>query len=133
MRSRTAKTLTLSAAFLAAATLTGCGSDKPKYENRTFHCTTRDGTVVSEDRCDNASPSGGGDFFLWHSTTDNGRYAPGQKVPLSKGQSFPYNDAASRSKYGLPATGRVSNGSVKTGVVGKGGSGSGANKGGAGQ
>lgn len=127
---RVSKTLTLSAAFLAAATLTACGSSE-KHENRTFYCTTRDGTVVPEDRCDNGSGGGGGgDFFLWHSN-GNTRYAPGQKVPLSKGERFPYNDSASRAKWGLPTTGRVSNGSVKTGVVGKGGAPAGS-KGGSG-
>lgn len=128
---RTSKTLTLSAAFLAAATLTACGSDKPKTESRSFYCTTRDGTVVNEDRCDNALPGGtGGDFFIWH-TTGSDRYNPGQRVPLDRGQRFAYNDANARAQYGLPTSGRVSNGSVKTGVVGKGGSGSGS-RGGAG-
>lgn len=131
MNARVSKTLTLSAAFLAAATLTACGSSSEKHENRTFYCTTRDGTVVDESRCDNnGSSGGGGDFFLWHSNSGT-RYAPGQRVPVSQGERFAYNDSAARTRWGLPASGRVSNGSVKTGVVGKGGAPAGS-KGGSG-
>jgi len=39
------------------------------------------------------------------------------------GSKFAYNDRAARSAFGLPATGRITNGTVKTSVVGKGGHG----------
>ena len=44
------------------------------------------------------------------------------------GNRFAYNDRAARQSFGLPATGRISNGTVKTSVVGKGGAARGSSK-----
>ena len=51
----------------------------------------------------------------------------GSKLP-SGGSKLAYNDRAARSSFGLPSSGRISNGTVKTSVVGKGGSGSSSGK-----
>jgi hypothetical protein len=46
----------------------------------------------------------------------------GTRLPAG-GSRFAYNDRAARSSFGLPATGRIGNGTIKSSVVGKGGGG----------
>jgi hypothetical protein len=81
---------------------------------------------VDEDNCDDDDNNGGGvgfvPFFIWHSSSYGSGYRPGYRLPAG-GSKFAYNDRAARSSFGLPSTGRISNGTVKTSVVGKGGSG----------
>jgi hypothetical protein len=84
--------------------------------------------VVDEENCDDDDDRGGGVgfvplFFIWHSSSFRPGYPVGTKLPPG-GSRFAYNDRAARSSFGLPATGRISNGTVKTSVVGKGGAGS---------
>ncbi|TDB99601.1 hypothetical protein E1091_06545 [Micromonospora fluostatini] len=134
--------LTVGTAFLALAAggVAACDDapDNTVQEQHRFYCTTADGTVVDEDHCDDSDHvSGGGGFvglfFISHSTSYPAGLAPGAKVPPG-GRSFPYNDKATRSSWGLPSTGKIGNGSTtKVNVVGKGGapvSGGGAKAGG---
>ena len=118
--------LTTSFLLLAAGGTAAC--DDSSEQDETFYCATEDGTVVDEDYCDDDANRGGGVgfvplFFLWHSSSYRPGYAVGSKLP-GGGNKFAYNDRAARQRFGLPSTGRVSNGTVKTNVVGKGGSGS---------
>ena len=94
------------------------------------YCADENGTVVDEDNCDDDGNNNGGGvgfvplFFIWHSTSFRTGYAVGSRLPAG-GSRFAYNDRAARQSFGLPATGRIGNGTVKTSVVGKGGSGTG--------
>jgi hypothetical protein len=119
MSSRTVS-LTSTFLLLAAGGLAACDSDE--YVDEGFYCADADGTIVDEDFCDDDGGGGGG-FFIWHSSGYRSGYPIGSKLPAG-GTKFAYNDAASRSKFGLPSNGKISNGTVKTSVVGKGGSGS---------
>lgn len=114
--------LTSTFLLLAAGGLAACDSDE--YVDEGFYCADADGTIVDEDLCDDdGGGGGGGGFFIWHSSGYRSGYPVGSKLPAG-GTKFAYNDAASRSKFGLPSSGKISNGTVKTSVVGKGGSGS---------
>ena len=99
---------------LLAAAVTGCGG------NDTAYCVDQNDNVVNEDDCDDDGNGRGGFFFWAHSPRYKKGLKPGAKLP-SGGSKFAYNDAAQRSAWGLPATGRVSNGTVKSNVVGSGG------------
>jgi hypothetical protein len=114
----------LSTSFLLLAAGGTAACDSSSEQDETFYCATEDGTVVDEDNCDDDGRGAGlgGAFFLWHSAGYGRGYRPGTKLPPGGGK-FAYNDRASRAAFGLPSTGRVSNGTVKTNVVGKGGSG----------
>jgi hypothetical protein len=79
--------------------------------------------IVDEDYCDDMTATAGA------AATSSG-IRPGYRsgYPIGRGcrpaaAKFAYNDKAARSSFGLPSTGRISNGTVKTSVVGKGGSG----------
>jgi hypothetical protein len=121
----TSRRVALTTAFLtlAAGGTAACDSSS-ETEDEVFYCATEDGTVVDEDLCDDDYDGPRtGPFFLWHSAAFVTGYAVGTRLPAG-GSKFAYNDRAARSKFGLPSTGKVANGTVKSNVVGKGGGGS---------
>jgi hypothetical protein len=122
-RRMSSRTVSLTSTFLllAAGGLAACDNDE--YVDEGFYCADADGTIVDEDLCDDDGGGGGGGFFIWHSSGYRSGYPIGTRLPAG-GTKFPYNDAASRSKFGLPSTGKIPNGTVKSSVVGKGGGGS---------
>ncbi|MEU7902949.1 hypothetical protein [Actinoplanes sp. NPDC049118] len=127
------RSVALSSTFLllAAGGAAACDSGDD-YQDEGFYCADENGVIVDEDYCDEDDDDfggGGGAFFLWHSAGYRPGYPIGSKLPAG-GAKFAYNDKVARAKYGLPSTGRVSNGTVKTSVVGKGGSGSSSKSGG---
>lgn len=120
------RNLALSAGFLglAAGGVAACDSTPDTVEeNHRFYCTNSQGVVVPEDHCDDDGDGHGGSFFIMHSVFMPGNLQPGQPVPASaQARRFAYNDKAQRSAWGLPAQGKIGNGtSTKVGVVGKGG------------
>jgi len=115
--------LTSTFLLLAAGGVAACDNDDTQEEG--FYCADANGVVVDEDNCDDDNNNGGGGvgllpFFIWHSSGYRSGYPVGSKLPAG-GSRFPYNDRAARSSFGLPASGKISNGTVKTSVVGKGG------------
>lgn len=116
------------ASFVAAMSFTAaCDSDDPNEDGH-FYCADSQGNVVDEDYCDDSSTNyNSGMFFFYMGSSVHGghSYPVGSRLP-AKAQKFSVTDKASRSRFGLPSSGRVSNGTVKTGVVGKGGPGSSA-------
>ncbi|GAA4956492.1 hypothetical protein [Actinoplanes utahensis] len=119
-----AVSLTSTFLLLAAGGTAACDNDE--YVDEGFYCADENGVIVDEDYCDDdggRSGGGGGGFFIWHSSSYRSGYPVGSRLPAG-GSRFAYNDAASRSRFGLPSSGKISNGTVKTSVVGKGGSGS---------
>ncbi len=128
-RRMTSRSVSLTSTFLllAAGGVAACDNDDTQDE--AFYCADENGTVVDEDYCDDDNDRGGGVgfvplFFIWHSSSYRPGYAVGTKLPAG-GNRFAYNDRAARQSFGLPASGRISNGTVKTSVVGKGGAGTG--------
>jgi len=114
--------LTSTFLLLAAGGVAACDNDDETQEEA-FYCADANGVVVDEDNCDDDGSSGGVGFlpfFIWHSSSYRPGYGVGSKLPAG-GSRFAYNDRAARSSFGLPASGRISNGTVKTSVVGKGG------------
>jgi hypothetical protein len=99
--------LALAALATTAGLTAACQSDP---EQRVY-CADADGVIVDEDQCDERD----GRYFLWA-----GAYAGGLRLghKLSGGTKIPYSDAAARQSYGLPATGKVSNGTVVSGGFG---------------
>ncbi|MBB2946236.1 hypothetical protein FB565_005994 [Actinoplanes lutulentus] len=127
-RRMSSRSVSLTSTFLLLAAGGAAACDNDEYVDEGFYCADANGVVVDEDYCDDDdSYHGGAGFFIWHSSGYGRGYPVGQKLP-SGGSKFAYNDAASRSKFGLPASGKISNGTVKTSVVGKGGSGSSGGK-----
>ncbi len=123
--------LTSTFLLLAAGGTAACDNDD-QYQDEGFYCADENGVIVDEDYCDDDNDGRGGfvgGFFIWHSTSYRSGYPVGSRLPAG-GSRFPYNDKASRSAYGLPSSGRISNGTVKTSVVGKGGSGTSSKSGG---
>lgn len=118
----------LSAAFLglAASATTACGSTPaPATEATTFYCVDNDGVIVDEDRCDDDDDDG----LVWLAAVVIQGLAKGMRVPSSAVRFRP-GDTSARSSWGLPATGRVSNGTtIKTGVVGTSSNGGGGSSG----
>jgi hypothetical protein len=125
-RRMSSRSVALSSTFLllAAGGAAACDNDSD-YHEEGFYCADADGVIVDEDYCDDDDGGGGfgPGFFIWHSTGYRSGYPIGSRLP-SGGSKFAYNDKAARSSFGLPPSGRISNGTVKTSVVGKGGSGS---------
>ncbi len=114
--------LTSTFLLLAAGGAAACDNDD-EYRDEGFYCADANGVVVDEDYCDDNDGGGGvGGFFIWHSSSYRPGYPVGTRLPAG-GSKFPYNDRAARSSFGLPSSGRITNGTVKTSVVGKGGSG----------
>lgn len=131
-RRMSSRSVALSSTFLllAAGGAAACDSGDD-YHDEGFYCADADGVIVDEDYCDDDDNGGGGlggGFFIWHSSGYRSGYPVGHKLPAG-GSRFSYNDKAARSSFGLPPSGRISNGTVKTSVVGKGGSGSGSHSG----
>ena len=123
--------LTSTFLLLAAGGAAACDNDDTQDEG--FYCADENGVVVDEDNCDDDNNNGGGVgivplFFIWHSASYRPGYGVGTRLPAG-GSKFAYNDRAARQSFGLPASGRISNGTVKTSVVGKGGSGTGKSTG----
>lgn len=124
-------------AFMVAGGLMACDSAEDENEDGIFYCTDANGVVVDEELCaeDDGSGGNGGFFFAYMGSSlhtsggHTGPYKAGQKLPAGH-QKFLSTDKAARTRFGLPASGKISNGTVKTGVVGKGGPGSTAVKGG---
>lgn len=104
-----------------------CDADQDTEDGH-FYCTDSQGQVVDEDLCDDPDGGGGGFFFMYmgssmhHPPAGHSTYPVGSKMPPSLPRFK--NTIANRTKFGLPGSGRISNGTVKTGVVGKGGNGS---------
>ena len=115
--------LTSTFLLLAAGGVAACDNGND-YQDEGFYCADANGVVVDEDYCDDndGGGGGGGGFFIWHSSGYRSGYPVGSRLPAG-GSKFAYNDKAARSSFGLPSSGRISNGTVKTSVVGKGGSG----------
>ncbi|WP_436526753.1 hypothetical protein [Actinoplanes sp. HUAS TT8] len=123
-RRMSSRSVSLTSTFLLLAAGGAAACDNDRYHDEGFYCADENGVIVDEDYCDdNGGYRNGGPYYIYHSPGYRSGYRVGQKLP-SGGSRFAYNDASSRSTYGLPSTGRVGNGTVKTGVVGKGGSGS---------
>jgi hypothetical protein len=129
----TSRSVSLTTTFLLLASggTAACdGGDETQDEG--FYCADENGVVVDEDYCDDDNNRGTGvgllPFFIWHSASYRPGYAVGTKLPPG-GSRFAYNDSAARQRYGLPSTGRITNGTVKTSVVGKGGGGTGRSSG----
>jgi hypothetical protein len=125
--------LTSTFLLLAAGGVAACDNDNDTQDEG-FYCADANGTVVDEDNCDDDDNNGGGVglvplFFIWHSSGYRSGYPVGYRLPPG-GSKFAYNDRAARSSFGLPSTGRISNGTIKTSVVGKGGSGTSGKSGG---
>lgn len=119
------RSVSLTSTFLLLAAGGAAACDNDEYVDEGFYCADANGVVVDEDYCDDDdSYHPGLGFFIWHSTSYARGYPVGHRLPAG-GSKFAYNDVASRSKFGLPASGKISNGTIKTSVVGKGGSGSG--------
>ncbi|MDR6325349.1 hypothetical protein [Actinoplanes couchii] len=118
------RTISLTSTFLLLAAGGTAACDNDEYTDEGFYCADSNGVIVDEDYCDddNNGGGGGGGFFIWHSSGYRSGYPVGTKLPAG-GSKFAYNDKVSRSKFGLPSSGKISNGTVKTSVVGKGGSG----------
>jgi len=95
--------LTIAALAATSGLTAACGSDD---EEGNVYCADEDGVVVDETYCDDDDGTAGR-YFLW------------------VGTRFAYNDSAARSKYGLPSTGQVTNGTAVAGGFGSGRSGSG--------
>lgn len=123
---------------LAAGGLAACDTyEEDPNEDGYFYCTDANGTVIDESYCDDSDENYNSSmFFMYmgssmHAPPANySAYPKGSKLP-SAAPRFSITDKAARQKFGLPASGRVSNGTVKTGVVGKGGAGSSVKGGGA--
>jgi hypothetical protein len=126
VRRMTSRRVALTTSFLLLAAGGTAACDDSSEQDETFYCADQNGTIVDEDNCDDNHGGGGVGlvplFFLWHSSGYRPGYTVGSKLPPG-GTKFAYNDRAARARYGLPATGRVGNGTIKTNVVGKGGSG----------
>ena len=126
VRRMTSRRVALTTSFLLLAAGGTAACDDSSEQDETFYCADENGTIVDEDNCDDDGNSGGVGFvplfFLWHSSSYRPGYGIGSRLPAG-GSKFAYNDRAARAQYGLPSTGRVTNGTVKTNVVGKGGTG----------
>src|SRR5690349_24581093 len=106
--------LTSTFLLLAAGGVAACDNGND-YQDEGFYCADENGVIVDEDYCDDDDNNGGGGggFFIWHSSGYRSGYPVGSRLP-SGGSKFAYNDKTARSRFGLPSSGRISNGTVKT-------------------
>ncbi len=111
------RSIALSATFatLVAGAATACSTSEDEAgtsENYTFYCVDEDSTVVDESNCDDDR-----DNRHWIAY---GAFPVGLLIGhrLASASRFRASDAAARQRWGLPPTGRISNGTVKTGVIG---------------
>lgn len=102
--------LTLAALATTAGLTAACQSTQSAPE-RQVYCGDDQGVIVEEDRCDEPN----GHYFLWTAAYGRG-LRPGHK--LTGGTKIPFGDAAARERYGLPATGKIANGTVVAGGFG---------------
>src|SRR5690349_20647260 len=115
-RRMSSRTVSLTSTFLLLAAGGTAACDNDDYVDEGFYCADANGVIVDEDLCDDdGGGGGGGGFFIWHSSGYKKGYPVGTKLP-SGGSKFAYNDAASRSRLGLPSSGKIPNGTVKTSV-----------------
>jgi hypothetical protein len=98
-------------ALAALATTAGLTACQSKQEEGQVYCADASGVIVEEDRCDDND----GRYFLWAGAFGRG-LRPGHK--LTGGTRFGWGDTAARERYGLPATGKVANGTVLSGGFG---------------
>jgi len=126
MMSRRVGTSALTLALVSGA-LMACDTAEDPNEDGHAYCSNAEGVVIDESYCDETSSNYNPGTFIWIGGTSvhgsNGNYATGSRLPAA-GHKFSVTDKASRTKFGLPSTGKISNGTVKTGVIGKGGPGS---------
>jgi hypothetical protein len=123
--------LTSTFLLLAAGGVAACDNGDD-YQDEGFYCADANGVVVDEDNCDDDNNNGGSGigalpFFIWYSSAYRPGYPIGSALPAG-GNKFAYNDRAARQSFGLPASGKIGNGTVKTSVVGKGGTARGSSK-----
>lgn len=92
---------------MLALAMSGCG-DAP---DEVAYCTDADGYIVEEEVCeayyDDNDGGGGGGYFIMHSSSYPSNAKPGDRLRLSDGKRFAYNDAAAREKLGLPRSGKI--------------------------
>lgn len=126
---------------LAGAGMAACDAEEPRQDGQFYCGVVRDGVeeVVDIDDIDDDRGEAyvGGVYYpvmIFSQPYSGGAaYAPGQRLPANPQRSrIGYKDAAGRQKFGLPASGKIANGTVKTGVLGKGGGAAPAGKAGAG-
>ncbi len=98
------------AALAASASLVAACSDESDEQ---VYCTDQDGVIVDDDLCDD--DDGHGTYFFRAGNYGRG-LRPGDRI--TGGTRFGVNDSAARARYGLPSTGRVSNGTVVSGGFG---------------
>jgi hypothetical protein len=122
-RRMSSRSVSLTGTFLLLAAGGTAACDNNRYHNEGFYCADANGVIVNESYCDDSRYYGGAPYYIWHSPGYRAGYPIGSRLP-SGGSKFAYNDQASRSSFGLPATGKIGNGTIKTSVVGKGGTGS---------
>lgn len=119
--------LTATFTLLAMGGVAACDTAEDPNEDGHAYCTNADGVIIDESYCDESSQNYDSGSFIWIGGTSvhgsNGTYATGTKLPPA-GHKFSITDKTSRAKFGLPTSGRITNGTVKTGVIGKGGPGS---------
>jgi hypothetical protein len=122
-RRMTSRSVTLTSTFLLLAAGGTAACDNDEYHDEGFYCADENGVIVDEELCDDDTVRTAGFIpFIWHSPSYKSGYRVGSKLPAG-GTKFAYNDRAARSSFGLPASGKITNGTVKTSVVGKGGGG----------
>jgi hypothetical protein len=123
-RRMSSRSVSLTSTFLLLAAGGAAACDNNRYHNEGFYCADANGVIVDENYCDANHYYGGGvvPYYIWHSSGYRTGYPIGSRLPTG-GSRFAYNDQTSRKSFGLPATGRIGNGTIKTNVVGKGGSG----------
>jgi len=126
-RRRNTTRVVLGAAFLglAAGGVAACDSSD---DDHVFYCVDEFDVIVDDELCEEESVAGGavddddddGRHYFWaHSTRYKRGLKPGAKLP-SGGAKFAYNDRTQRAAWGLPSSGKISNGTVKSSVVGSG-------------
>ena len=117
------RSVSLTSTFLLLAAGGSAACDSNRYHNEGFYCADANGVIVDESYCDANHYYGGGavPYYIWHSSAYRAGYPIGSRLP-SGGSRFAYNDQSSRKSFGLPATGKIGNGTIKTNVLGKGGS-----------
>lgn len=131
-RRMSSRSVSLTSTFLllAAGGAAACDNDDDA-QDAGFYCADANGVVVDDDNCDDDRTSAGGvgllPFFIWYSAAYRPGYAVGSRLPAG-GNKFAYNDRAARQSFGLPASGKISNGTIKTSVIGKGGAARGSSK-----
>ncbi len=131
-RRMSSRSVSLTSTFLllAAGGAAACDNDDD-YQDAGFYCADANGVVVDDDNCDDDDRSSAGlgvlPFFIWYSAAYRPGYPVGYRLPAG-GNRFAYNDRAARQSFGLPPTGKISNGTIKTSVVGKGGAARGSGK-----